>query len=97
MTTTTHPVDIITEIYDAEELHEIALHGCASGCASRHILTSDCVEFFDSHEYAITDYIEENLALESAYELTTECHSIDEVKNHLTWIFIELIATAYES
>ena len=96
LTKSTHPVDIITEIYDAEQLHDIALHGCASGCASEHIYTSDCVEFFDSHECEITDYIEENLCCDSAFELTTECGSIDEVKNHLVWIFIELVATAFE-
>ena len=89
-------VDVITEMYDAEELHDIAMHGCASGCAGYHIYTSDCVEFFDEYEFEITDYIEENLGYESAYELTTECKSIDHVKNHLVWIFIELVATSFE-
>ena len=99
MTTLTKPmsaVDTILDMYDAEQLHDIAMHGCASGCATQHIYTSDCVEFFDAHEYEITDYIEENLGYESAYELTTNCGSIDGVKRHLVWIFIELIATSYE-
>ena len=91
-----HPVDVITDMYDSEQLHDIAMHGCASGCASYHIYTSDCVEFFDEYEYQITDYIEEQLGYDSAYELTTECSSIDHVKNHLVWIFIELVATSFE-
>ena len=99
MTTLTKPmsaVDTILDMYDAEQLHDIAMYGCASGSATQHIYTSDCVDFFNAHEYEITDYIEENLGYESAFELTTECGSIDTVKNHLVWIFIELIATSYE-
>ena len=89
-------VDAILEIYTEEELFDIAYHGCASGCASSHIYTSDCVKFYDEYECEITDYIEENLGYASAFELTTECGSIDHVKNHLVWIFIELIATSYQ-
>ena len=95
-TETTHAVDAILAEYDAEQLHDIAMHGCASGAATNHIYTFDCVEFFDKYEYEITDYIEENLGYESAFELTTDCGSIDGVKNHLVWIFIELIATSFE-
>ena len=93
---TMNAVDVIFDTYDSEQLHDIALHGCASGCASKHIYTSDCVKFFDEYEYEITDYIEENLGYESAFELTTDCGCIDGVKNTLVWIFIELIATSFE-
>ena len=95
-TETMHAVDAILAEYDAEQLHDIAMHGCASGCASSHIYYNDTCAFFDEYEYEITDYIEENLGYESAYELTTDCGSIDEVKNTLVWIFIELIATSFE-
>ena len=88
-------VHTILDMYDAEQLHDIAMHGCASGCASEHIYTRDCVRFFDDYESEITDYIEEYLGIESAFELTTDCGSIDQVKNHLVWIFIELVAGAY--
>ena len=90
-------VDAILEIYTEEELFDIAYHGCASGCASSHIYTSDCVKFFDEYECEITDYIEENLGIDSVFELTTECYSISQVKNHLVWIFIELIATSFQN
>jgi hypothetical protein len=96
-TETMTAVDAILEIYTEEELFDIAYHGCASGCASSHIYTSDCVKFFDEYEYEILEYIEENLGYESAFELTTECGSIDQVKNTLVWIFIELIATSYQN
>ena len=82
--------------YDAEQLHDIAMHGCASGCATSHIYYADTCAFFDEYELEITDYIEENLGYDSAYELTTECYTINHVKNHLVWIFIELIATSFE-
>ena len=91
-----NPEDVILGMYTEEELYDIAYHGCASGCAHSHIYTSDCVEFFDEYEYQITDYIEEQLGYDSAYELTTECSSIDHVKNHLVWIFIELVATSFQ-
>ena len=89
-------VDAILEIYTEEELFDIAYHGCASGCASSHIYTSDCVKFYDEYEYEILEYIEENLGYASAFELTTGCGAIDQVKNTLVWIFIELIATSYQ-
>jgi hypothetical protein len=62
-TETMTAVDAILEIYTEEELFDIAYHGCASGCASSHIYTSDCVKFFDEYECEITDYIEENLGM----------------------------------
>ena len=89
-------IDSITNTYDAEQLHNIAMYGCASGCASRHIYYSDTVKFFNEHEYEITDYIEENYGVESAFELTADCGSIDQVKNTLVWIFIELVASSFE-
>lgn len=96
MTTATHPVDVITELYSADTLHKIAMHGCESGAAINHVSPEQCVEFFDAHEFVITDYIEENLGYESAFELAVECKSIQDIKQQLTWIFIELIATAHE-
>ena len=95
-TETMNAVDAILDTYDAEQLHDIAMHGCASGSATQHIYYSDTVDFFDEYEYEITDYIEENLGYESAYELTTECRTINQVKNTLVWIFIELVATSFE-
>ena len=96
ITTATHPVDVITEMYDSDTLHKIAMQGCDKGAAFNHTLPEQCVEFFDAHEFVITDYIEENLGYESAFELAVECKSTQEIKQHLTWIFIELIATSYE-
>ena len=96
MTNYSHPVDAIIDTYDKDDLHNIAMHGCSSGCASSHIYTSDCVEFFDAYEFQITDYIEEELGHESAFELAVECKSIQEIKQHLSWIFIELVATSFE-
>ena len=96
MTNYSHPVDAIIDTYDKDDLHNIAMKGCATGCAIHHVMTDDCVEFFDAYEFQITDYIEEELGHESAFELTTDCSSIDDVKNQLVWIFIELVATSFE-
>ena len=85
-------VDAILEMYDKDTLHDIAMHGCASGSASYHIYTSDCVDFYNNHQDEIDEYICDELGYDSVMELTTECVDIQQAMNHLCWIFIELVA-----
>ena len=93
---TMNAVDVIFDTYDSEQLHDIATHGCASGCAGSHIYTTDCVEFFDKYEIEITDYIEEFAGVASVFELTTDCCTISDIKVNIVWMFIEMIATSFE-
>ena len=88
-------VQEIRDTYSVDELREIAMHGCASGSASRHIYTSDCVDFYNNHQDEIDEYICDALGVDSPLELTTDCGSIEHAMNHLCWIFIELVAAEY--
>ena len=88
-------VDVIVEMYDKDTLKDIAMHGCASGCASYHIYTSDCVDFYNNHQDEIDEYICDALGYDSVMELTTECADIQHAMNHLCWIFIELVAAVH--
>ena len=83
----------IKDTYDMDTLRDISNHGCASGCAHRHIYTSDCVDFYNNYQDEIDEYICESLGYDSVMELTTECNDIRHAMNHLCWIYIELVAS----
>ena len=85
----------IKDTYDINTLRDISIHGCASGCASHHIYTTDCVDFYNNHQDEIDDYICNTLDVNSVMELTTDCGSIQDAICHLCWIFIELVAAEY--
>ena len=84
--------ETILSLYDQDTLTDIAAHGCASGCASYHIFTSDCCDFYNNHQDEIDDYLCDSLGIDSPMELTSECGNIQHAMNHLCWIFIEMIA-----
>ena len=87
--------DEIKETYDLDELHDIAMHGCAAGCASSHIYYSDTVGFYEKHEDEINDYICDALGVDTVFQLDNvqECDGILNVQNLLCWIYIELVAS----
>ena len=82
----------ILKSYDLEQLSDIAEHGCASGCASEHIYYTQTSEFFDKFEDEIEDYMLDNFGDDFMHEVTIGCQSLTEIKNKLTWTFIELVA-----
>ena len=97
MTTTTKcPELVIKEMYDADTLHEIAMHGCASGAAFNHVTHEDTIEFYKQHKYAINDFLE-NLEHESVEELCADCENEQDAMVQLCWMFIEVLATMFEA
>ena len=86
--------DTIVDTYDIETLNEIMDHGCVSGVAHDHIYTQDCVEFFDTFEEEIVDYIETSLGDEALKMLFSKANcDLRTYKNDVTWAYIELIAS----
>tara|TARA_R100001594_G_scaffold137455_1_gene180529 strand:+ start:223 stop:573 length:351 start_codon:yes stop_codon:yes gene_type:complete len=85
--------DTIVDTYDIETLNEIVNHGCVSGVAHDHIYTRDCVDFFDTYEDEILDYIETNVGEDVLPDLFLDANcDIDSYKNNVTWCYIELVA-----
>lgn len=88
-------VESILNTYDSVELSDIAEHGCASGCAREHIYYTETTEFFDKHEDDIENYMLDNFGDDFMHEVAIGCTSLMEIKNKLTWTFIELVAYDY--
>ena len=86
--------ETIKETYDIETLREIEEYGCSSGVAHDHIYYSDTLEFFDTYEDEIIEYIADTLGGEFNEELWTNnpCNIIG-YKNDTVWCFIELVAS----
>ena len=89
--------DAITSIkdtYSIDTLREIVEHGCASGVAHDHIYYADCIEFYDTYEDEITDYIVDNFGSEMLVELFSNTEgNLTGYKNDLVWTFIEMNAS----
>lgn len=43
-----------------DSLHDIAKHGCESGCVSELIYTSDCLKFYEKFEDKIWNVVEDH-------------------------------------
>ena len=86
-------VKAVKEIYNLEELKEIANHGCQSGVCHEHIYYGDTIQFYDTFEEDILDYFESNYGNEFLVSLFREADaSIGMYKNNLCWAFIESVA-----
>ena len=86
--------DTIVDTYDIETLNEIIDHGCISGVAHDHIYYKDTVDFFDTFEEEIVDYIETSLGDEALKMLFSKANcDLQQYKNNVTWAYIELIAS----
>ena len=88
-------IDVIKDTYDYETCKEIVDHGCQSGVCSQHIYYGDTIEFFDTHEDEIIEYIADHLGGDMNEKLWNDnpCH-IYGYKNDTVWAFIELVAMA---
>ena len=86
--------DEIKSLYDVDTLREIALNGCASGCASYHIYTSDCVDFYNKYQGEIDDYICDALGVDSILELDVirDAADLEHAASLACWVYIELVA-----
>tara|TARA_Y100001968_G_scaffold45152_1_gene35186 strand:- start:15 stop:764 length:750 start_codon:yes stop_codon:yes gene_type:complete len=81
--------------YSLEDLQDIVNHGCASGCAEKHITFNQTVEFFDKYKEEINEYILQTINDGEFFVAETKENSegdIKKFKNDLAWTFIELIA-----
>ena len=86
-------IDNIKATYDYETCKEIVRGGCQSGVCSQHIYYGDTVEYFDTYEDEIIDFIDcvigndelLNIFKKANYDLTY-------YKNEVVWAFIELVA-----
>ena len=85
--------DTIVDTYDIETLNEIVNHGCISGVAHDHIYYKDTVDFFDTFEEEIVDYIDTSLGDDILVDLFKQANcDLQQYKNNVTWCYIELIA-----
>tara|TARA_R100000152_G_C6756793_1_gene180579 strand:+ start:644 stop:979 length:336 start_codon:yes stop_codon:yes gene_type:complete len=86
--------DAIVDTYDIETLNEIVNHGCQSGVANSHIYYKDTVEFFNTFEEELVDYIETNLGEDVLVDLFKGANcDLDCYKNDVTWCYIELVSS----
>ena len=86
--------DAIVDTYDIETFNEIVNHGCVSGAAHDHIYTQDCVEFFNTFEEELVDYIVTNFGKEFLVDLFDSAYcDLRQYKNDVTWCYIELVAS----
>jgi len=87
-------IDSLRDSYSHEDLREIVEHGCASGVAHQHIYYADCIDFYNTYEDEITEYIVDNFGSEILVELFSNNEgNLTGYKNDLVWTFIEMIAS----
>ena len=85
--------DAIVDTYDIESINDIYTHGCQSGAANSHIYYRDTIEFFDTFEEELVDYIETNLGEDVLVDLFKDANcDLTRYKNSVTWTYIELIS-----
>jgi hypothetical protein len=84
--------ETILSDYTKEERVDIANHGCASGCASTFIMTTDCLDFFVEHQDEIETYLEKHFDdRDTCYMAYFGKHSssVDEMQVNMVWAFVE--------
>ena len=80
----------IVRTYSKDEMRDIARHGCVSGVAHSHIYYKQTCEFFDKYEEEILEKLEE-ISMNPLMEASEHSCSIRQLKNELTWRFVELV------
>ena len=78
--------------YTKEERVDIANHGCASGCASTFIMTTDCLDFFAEHQEEIEEYLHNYFdERDTCYMAYFGKHSsdVDQMMVNMVWAFVE--------
>jgi len=86
--------------FDVDQLRDIAMYGMSAG-VSGFIYTKDNVAWFDENEDTIEEYLsdwyqdnmgENNYIGAIASDGTFSVGSIDELKNRMVWMYVELKA-----
>ncbi len=92
MTNSNQFVQFMADTYEADELREIAEHGCASGCASGMIYYSETVALFDKYRDDLFE-IMENYASEMGQPPDISLtDSFTQFANAVVWFCAEVIA-----
>ena len=90
---------ILDTEFDVDQLKDIVNHGMSAGVPG-FIYTSACVQEFDDHEDEIEEYLSDwyhdNLGEDNYLHAMTanrpELCSIDALKTHMVWSYVELKA-----
>ncbi len=86
-------VKAVKEIYDYDDLKEIANHGCESGVCFQHVYYGDTLKFFDTYEDEVLTYLTDNYGTEFLVELFRDADAdLTLYKNAVVWAFIEAVA-----
>ena len=98
--TTATMFTILDVEFDTDELKDIVMHGMSAG-VSGFIYTRDNVKHFDDNDDEIEEYLsdwyhdnmgENNYIGAIASDGTFSVGSIDELKNRMVWMYVELKA-----
>ena len=101
-TTVTRSYTILDTEFDVDQLKDIVTHGMSGG-VSGFIYTRDCVDKFNEFDDVIEEYLsdwyhdnmdENNYIGAISSNGTFPVGSIDELKNRMVWVYVEL--KAYE-
>ena len=85
MTNTLHTA-LTARFTDADEIKDVANHGCAGG-VSGFIYYAECERFFDAHEDEISDYL--NDCGYSLVDFVDSGSTIRSLKTDLVWATVE--------
>ena len=86
-------VKAIKDIYSFEDLKEIADHGCQSGVCFKHIYYGDTIQFYETFETDIINYLTDELSTQFLVNLFENADAdLTVYKNHVVWAFIEMVA-----
>ncbi len=88
-------IKAVKEMYNLEELKEIADHGCQSGVCHEHIYYGHTVQFYDTYEADIIPYFIDEYGVEFLVDLFKESllgGDLTIYKNNVCWAFIESVA-----
>jgi len=82
----------ILEMFDENELRDIAEHGCESGCAPGFIYYYETSEFFDRHQDEIEEFLYEVIGEDYLTILSKKATDMKTLKNLMCWRFVDMVA-----
>ena len=82
----------ILEMFDEEQLKDIAEHGCESGCAPGFIYYYETSEFFDRHQDEIEEFLYEVIGEDYLTILSKKATDMKTLKNLMCWRFVDMVA-----
>ena len=86
-------IEKIKSDYTLEEFKEIADHGCQSGVCTKHIYYGDTIQFYETFETDIINYLTDSLDTQFLVNLFENADAdLTVYKNHVVWAFIEYVA-----